>query len=574
MNTPKNIYTIGIGGAAGDGIREAGLHLAQILHSLGYYVFLSFDYPSLIRGGHNFSRVSFSKENVWCDHKALDVLIAVNAESIRLHASDIKKEGMVFFEEAYANDVKDITGDIFPLPMAAFAAEAKAKPVARTTVALGALFYSAGLQIDKTKELVREAFSDIGSEINMLLAEKGYQYAEEKKIAKMANGFDNTPRSDKAELLDGNRAVGKGLFSAGLTLYIAYPMTPSTSILHYLAKEGAAREDLKTIQPEDEIAAINMAIGSAYAGKRSAVGTATGGFALMQEAFSFAGISETPIVAAVSQRQGPATGVPTATSQGDLLFVLHSGHGEFPRLVIAPGDPEEAYYASAHAMELAWKYQMPAIIILDKQLSESTQTSIISPDQIIRCQPKMHDNNINSGEYKRYQHQDDGISPLAFPGTPNVAVKLTSYEHNEIGIATDIPATVQAMHEKRAKKMSVLSSDLSKYDTIKVSGDPGSDTAIIFWGSTKGAVLEASKSFTKAVKLVQVLWMSPLDTKRLSDELKNSKTVISVEASSESQLSSLIREKLGIQTDHKIIQHDSRPFDPEELATAINSLIK
>jgi 2-oxoglutarate ferredoxin oxidoreductase subunit alpha len=511
---------------------------------------------------------------MWCDHKELDVLIAVNAESVRLHASDIKKDGVVFVEEAYHNDVKDLAGNIIPLPMAAFATEAKAKPVARTTVALGALCYIAGLQNDKAGDLVREAFSDIGSEINMTLAGKGYAYAEEKKIAKMANGFDNTPRADKAELLDGNRAVGKGLFASGLTLYIAYPMTPSTSILHYLAKEGAAREDLKTIQPEDEISAINMAIGAAYAGKRSAVGTATGGFALMQEAFSFAGVSETPLVVAVSQRQGPATGVPTATSQGDLLFVLHSGHGEFPRLVIAPGDPEEAYYASANAMELAWKYQIPAIVLLDKQLSECTQTSIISTDQIIRCQPKMHDNNINTGEYKRYQYQDDGVSHLAFPGTPNAAIKLTSYEHDESGVGNDIPQTVQAMHEKRAKKMEKLSSDLSKYDTIKVSGNSGSDTVVLFWGSTKGAVLEASKSFTKMPKLVQVLWMSPLDTTRLSAELKSAKTIISVEASSESQLSSLVREKLGIQTDHKIIQHDSRPFDPEELATAINSLIK
>ena len=573
MTQTKNtiIRTIGIGGAAGDGIREAGLHLAEIFNQLGYQSFFSFSYPSVIRGGHNYARLSVSKEKVFGDYAELDVLIAVNAESVKLHLSELKPEALVFVDQAYLNETRDLKANITLLPMSDFAKEINARAVARTVVGIGALAYIAGFTFEKMSDTVLSVFKEYGGEINATLAEKGFSIAKDMGLAKWSEGLTETTPIAGTEIMDANKAIAKGFLSAGLEMYLAYPMTPSTSILHFLAKEALNPEKkLKTIQAEDEISAINTAIGVAYAGKRVAVGTATGGFALMQEAFSFAGVSETPIVVAVSQRQGPATGVPTNTSQGDLQFVLHSGHGEFPRIVIAPGDAEEAYIASANALHLAWKYQMPAIILVDKHLSESSQTAVLDSSKIIPAEAKKWEKN---GEYHRYQFAEDGVSPLTFPGTEGANVKLTSYEHDEFGIASDEPEMVKKMTDKRFKKGEMLAQELPSFETIKVSGDETSDTALLFWGSPKGAILEAVKHLKRPVGLVQVLWMEPFDTARVSLALANVTNIISIEGNHNSQLSALLREKTGIVPHHHINRYDSKPFDPMELAREINELL-
>jgi len=572
MNTQTNsqiIRTIGIGGAAGDGVREAGLHLAEIFNRLGYQSFLSFSYPSLIRGGHNYSRLSVSTEKVWGDHSEIDVLIAVNSESVKLHLHELKPGAIVFVEQAYMNEVKDFDKNIVLLPMAELAKEINARPVARTTVGIGALAYLTGLTAEKTNELILSVFQDIGGEMNATLAGKGYKKSEELNLAKWTEGITETSHDSRMEIIDANRAIGKGLLAAGLDLYIAYPMTPATSILHFLAKV-ALDHKIKTIQPEDEISAINMAIGAAYAGKRVACGTATGGFALMQEAFSFAGVSETPLVVAVSQRQGPATGVPTNTSQADLQFVLHSGHGEFPRIVIAPGDAEEAYLAAGNALNLAWKYQLPAIILVDKHISESSHNVILDTEKIVPGKAKDWQ---KEGTYNRYQITEDGVSPLTNPGTENANVKLTSYEHDEFGIPTDEPEMVKKMIDKRFKKGEMLAAELPLFDTVKIYGDESSDTAVLFWGGTKGAILEAVKNLKKPVKVVQILWMEPFDVARTSKALANMANIISIEGNHNGQLAALLREKTGIVPHHQILRYDSRPFDPTELAKEINELL-
>jgi len=570
MNNEK-FYTVGIGGAAGDGIREAGLHLAMMLHQLGYYTFLSFDHPSLIRGGHNYSRISFSKEKVWCDHTKLDVLIAVNSETVKLHEKELSDNGVIVVEESYLDETKEVAAKTIPVPFSVLTEEQKAVPIARTSVALGIFSFITGIPFEKMRELVQKSFEESKVEMNLGLAENGFRYAEEKAVAKWTEGLSLGERNDATEIVDGNEAVGKGLLASKLNFFIAYPMTPASSVLHFLAKEAVAREDLKTIQPEDEIGAINMAIGVAYSGKRTAIGTATGGFALMQEAFSFAGMSETPLVAVVSQRPGPATGVPTGTSQGDLKFLVNSGHGEFPRLVIAPGDAEEAYYTGALALDLSWKYQIPSIVLLDKQLSESAQTVLFEPNKIAHEEAKSW--NDDGKPYARYRDTEDGVSPLAFPGTPNAVVKLTSYEHDEEGISTETPELVTKMIDKRFKKRDILMKEVSKYETMKIYGDTSADILVIFWGSTKGAVLEAAKYLTKPVKLIQVLWMEPFDTARIKNELQSARMIVDIEGNHDAQLVSLLREKNNISPTHTILQYNSKPFDPVELAAKINALI-
>lgn len=495
-DTYKDTFTIGIGGAAGDGVKKAGIEIAAMLHDLGLHIFLSLEYPSLIRGGHNFARISVGREKVWNDHTKLDVLFALNEETLKIHKEELKEGATTFFK----------------------------------------------VPIQEVKE-----------KIHNILKEKNFEM--------------NGP---KGHLIDGNRALSKGFLAAGLDFYIAYPMTPSTSILHYLAGEQK-NGSLKVLQPENEIAGINMALGMIYAGKRAAVGSATGGFALMQEAFSFAGIAELPIVVAVSQRQAPATGVPTHSSQSDIRFVIHAGHGEFPRIVISPGDPEESFRAGANALNLAWKFQMPVIVLLDKILSEHMITSTIDPSTISVDKGKMAENTDEN--YGRYEITSDGVSPMAFPGTPNTVVKITSYEHDEKGITTEESIEVKKMSDKRFAKMAVVQSEMSNYETVKTYGDLAGENIIVFFGSTKYPVLEAAKYVDKPIKLVQILWLEPFDIEKVKKELEGAKRIICVEANRGGHLASLIRERTGIDITEKILKYDSLPFDPIVLAEQIDSML-
>jgi 2-oxoglutarate ferredoxin oxidoreductase subunit alpha len=574
MNTENNlhskVFTVVIGGAAGDGIRETGTNISSLLHKLGFETFFSSNYPSLIRGGHNFSRISFSKERVFNDHRAIDVLIATNAESVKVHINDLKKDAIVFVESAYYDEVRDLFQNTVSLKMKGFAEEIQSALIARTSVALGAFCYSLGITKEKMNALIPEVFIHVGLHKNGVLAEKGYMYVEDKKLSKM-EGVEFGGGSH-GELIDANRAVAKGMVAAGLEYYIGYPMTPSTSILHYLAKVQK-EHNLKVIQPEDEISVMNMALGISYAGKRVAVGTASGGFALMGEAFSFSAIAELPVVVVVSQRKGPATGVPTNTGQSDLRFVLHAGHGDFPRMVVVPGDAEEAYYAGAHALNLAWKYQVSPIILLDKHISESVSVADLDQEKIEVKKGKMFDMTEGGENYKRYKITEDGVSPLAFPGMKNVITKVTSYEHNEYGIGSEIPVDVQKMNEKRAKKLEYLLAEPELKGAVKTYGDKDSEEVIVFWGSTKGAVLEAAKYIEKPVKIVQILWAEPLAANQLSHLLFHMKKIICVEGNSGAQLAGLIREKTGIEVTDTILRYDALPFEPMELAEKINSLL-
>jgi 2-oxoglutarate ferredoxin oxidoreductase subunit alpha len=509
----KDIFTIGIGGAAGDGVKKAGASIGAFLHKLGYEAYLSFNYPSLIRGGHNFARLSFSKEpvsaesygkakKIWCDHTELDMLIASNEESVEFHKKELKENAVV----------------ITDLPL---------------------------FKISENPEII---FKD-----------KNLEKSE-----------------SKGEFIDGNKSFAKGLEAAGLDFYLSYPMTPSTSILHYLASRQKAdglpaQAGLKVIQPENEISAINMALGMAYAGKRVAIGSATGGFALMQEAFSFAGMAELPLVIAVSQRQAPATGVPTRSSQSDLRFVIHAGHGEFPRIVLAPGDSEESFKSGAEALNLAWKFQIPVIVLLDKILSEHVMTSSIDTNSISIEHGKIAEN--TNENYNRYEITPDGISPMAFPGTSNTVVKITSYEHDEKGATTDEPELVKKMLDKRFNKAASIEAEMQNKETIKIYGDKTSENAVVFFGSTKDPVLEASKYFDKPVKLVQIIWLEPFDKEKILKELNGAKRIINIEANHNGQLASLIREKTGIVATHNILKYDSVPFDPIDLAGEINKIL-
>ncbi|MFH0804237.1 MAG: 2-oxoacid:acceptor oxidoreductase family protein [Candidatus Zambryskibacteria bacterium] len=480
----KDIFTIGVGGAAGEGVKKTGIDIGNFLSSLGFQIYLSVDYPSLIRGGHNFVRLTVGGEKVWNDYSKLDILVALNEETKELHKNEMKENAVV------------LSG------------------------------LSTAEAIEKIKSVLKER--------NFVPADSAEGSVVPKK-----------------ELIDGNTAFARGLQAAGLDFYISYPMTPATSILHYLASKQT-KEGLKVIQPENEIGTINMALGAVYAGKRAAVGTATGGFALMQEAFSFAGMAELPLVVAVAQRQAPATGVPTRSSQSDLRFAIHAGHGEFPRIVLAPGDPEESFKTGAEALNLAWKFRIPVIVLMDKILSEHMMTSSLDESSI-------------SVELNK---------SMIFPSTPDKVIKVTSYEHSEDGITTDNAEEVKEAFDKRFAKNDEIGMEMRSRETVKIFGDSTNENAVVFFGSTKGPVLEASKYFDKPAKLVQIIWLEPFDTEKVKKELESAKNIVCVEGNHDGQLASLIRERTGIEIKDRILRYDSLPFDPTELAKQINTLWK
>jgi len=566
----KEIHTVLIGGAAGDGVREAGISLGQLLAKVGYEVFASVDYPSLIRGGHNFSRISFSREKITNDYSNLDTIVALNEETVKLHIGELGENGVIFADSFEEEDKKKLGERAVELPMSAFAKEINALPIMRNSAALGATCYLLDLPLEMMIERLHLVFKEKGYEPNITLAKMGYEYIEKLNFRHPKQIYREKVY-DKKEFIEGNVAFAKGLAAAGLNFYVSYPMTPSSSILHYLARNQTDL-GLKVIQPENELAVINMALGIAYAGKRAAIGTAGGGFALMQEAFSLAGMAELPLAVAVSQRQAPATGVATHTSQGDLQFAMHAGHGEFPRIVIAPGDHEEAFECGAAALNLSWKHQLPVIVLLDKQLSESLSTVKLDAGKI-----KIENGEILhkvDGHYGRYAITESGVSPMAFPGTPGLTVKADSYEHDEDGITTEDPKLVKAMQDKRFAKAKGIKKEMARSAAVKVYGDPKSKDVIVFWGSTKGAVLEAAKHLDKPAKLLQVIWMVPFDSEKVAEWLGGAKKIVDVECNRLGQLASLIREKTGIEIRDKILKYDSEPFDAIELAEQLNATLK
>ena len=542
--------TILFGGAAGDGVKEAGINCARLLQSVGYQVFVSFEFPSLIRGGHNYCRLTFGKEKIWNDHTRVDVLVAFNEETVVVHKKELNKGALVISEKE--------------LPMTAWAKEIEAKPILRTAVALGALCTYFGIPLEKLNKIFTEIFKHAADK-NITLAGRGFDNFKKINKEKLVIG-----RPTKGEFLsDGNESLSEGLVKAGLQMYIAYPMTPASSILHYLARV-APEKKIKVVQAENELAVANMALGAAWAGAGAVTGTSGGGFALMQESFSLAGIAELPFVVVLSQRPGPATGVPTGTAQADMNMARASGHGEFPRVVIAPGDAAESYLLGGEAINLAWQFQIPVIVLLDKHLSESVTTAVWPVEKL-----KIRAGKILSsvaGDYGRYQFTPSGVSPMVFPGTKNAVVKVNSYEHDEHGFTSEDPRIIVKMIDKRAKKMKLITKDIARIQPIKIYGNKTAKNVVLFWGSTKGTILEALKEIKKPIKLVQVLCVEPLPVATLASALKGAKKIIAVENNSTGQLADLVGEKCGIKNIKKVLRYDGKPFAVEELVKVLNKI--
>ncbi len=546
-----------VGGAAGEGIRQTGNAIARFFNRLGYNVFVYEDYQSLIRGGHNFSLVRASEAEILAHKDEIDILIALNQDTLEKHSWRVTKEGTIIYDAGLVT-----SSDGLGIDMSGIVKGLGLPPIVRNTVALGALAGVLGVGFEVVEDVIKTTIRKL-VEANLTAAREGYGRASSSAIQLK---FEPIPTKPKP-LLTGNEAIALGLVRAGLKLYVAYPMTPASSILHYLAA-NADRLGITVVQPENEIGVIGFAEGAAYAGVRAAVGTSGGGFALMTEHLSLAGQAEIPIVIVLCSRPAPATGVPTYTEQGDLFFAMFAGHGDFPRMVLAPGDANEAFLLAGEALNLAWEFQIPVILLADKHLSESTFNATFDEKSITPRTPRLWEGDPK--EYKRYKLTEDGISPLAFPGSGCI-VKASSYEHDEYGITVEEAKKVKLGYEKRLKKFETLERFINSTSWVKVYGNKDGKVALITWGSTKGAAKEVGERL--GLRVVQPLCLLPFPREEMLRALKGVEQVICVEVNLRGQLANWMSYN-GIRVDERIVKYDGRPFAVDELEKLVKRVIK
>ena len=548
-------YSILIGGAAGAGSRVAGLMIGKLFANYGYYVFIYDDYQSLIRGGHSFSKIRVSEKEVLSHKDEIDFLLALDKETIEKHLKELKKDGIIIYDKSKISLKKE---NAYGIDLEEVIKKAKGKELMRNVGLVSFFAKIIGIKWQLVEKIIKENFEklkDLNIKVGQIAFESGKEILKIKKI-----------RNKSVSLLTGNQAIALGALKGGLELYLAYPMTPSTSILHFLAK-NKEKFKIKVFQLENEVGIINAALGASYAGTRTMIGTSGGGFALMTEGLSAACQSETPVVIVESQRMSPGTGVPTYQGQGDLLFTLTAGHGDIIRFVIAPSDAEESAYWAGKSLNLAWKFQTPVILLVDKEISEST----FSFNEKILNKIKKEKPLLSKKEedYLRYKITKNGISPLAFPGDKKVVVKSNSYEHDEFGITVEEEEKVKKMQEKRLRKFEEMKKEVDKLPSVNVFGNKKSKKAIICWGSTKGPAKEAAEKLK--IKMIQVVVLEPFPEKQIKKALKEVKEVILVETNGLGQLGKVLN-LYQIKIDKKILKYNGRPFTSEEIIRKIKKL--
>jgi 2-oxoglutarate/2-oxoacid ferredoxin oxidoreductase subunit alpha len=546
-------YSILIGGAAGQGVETLAAVFEKILKRQGFEVFTIKDYMSRVRGGHNFNQIRFGNERIFSHWDGIDGIIALNDETVECHIGRLGSDGFIICNE----EIKYEDSRILKLPLnqvAITSGTAKASG----SVAIGSALEMLGIGQESIESVFNEFFEKEIANKNYIAVQEG------RKLVKKR--YDISPgKKDSNILINGSEAVALGALAAGCKFYSAYPMTPSTGIMNYLASKMVEAE-VVVEQAEDEIAAINMAIGASYAGARAMTGTSGGGFSLMVEGLGLSGMLEIPIVIAEVQRPGPTTGFPTRTEQGDLKFVISASQGEFPRMVTALRNTEDAFYQTIRAFNLADKYQIPVILLSDQFLADSTTT--VKPFDFDNIKNSSFISSYKYDEnhpYKRYEITPTGISPRLIPGkNPGVTVLVDSDEHDEAGHITESASVRDQMVSKRMRKLEALKEELQEPFLI---GEEDCEVLMLAWGSTWGPLTEAINMMNSNIDkkygalVFGDIW--PLPTKLLVEKAKKAKTIINVEQNATGQLASIVSEVTGIFCDYSILKFDGRPMSSQ-----------
>lgn len=522
----SNVYTVKIAGPAGTGIKSGGLLLANILVKHGFQTRDYSEYPSLVRGGHNTYQVSFSDTDFFAPHYKIDFFFSLLPKHWQQHEAEFTSKTLVLGE-----DSPNI------LPLRELVSEF-GNPIYSNTICLGSAAFLLNLNPSICHEVITTQFG--ADNPNIKAFDIGYDYTKSHFSQYQIKTNDPKNQSSNAQVYDGNEAYSWGFLKAGGSFFAAYPMTPATGALHFLAKKQKDF-DINVIHPEDEIAAASMACGAAFAGAKAATATSGGGFALMTESVSFAGAANLGVVFYLVSRPGPATGLPTWTGQSDLLFAVHAGHGEFNKIILAAGDQQESFDLSVKAQNLASEFNLPVILISDKYIAESsTSLSDLS---------KVKVNQVSSTK--------------AIPGQPNHEYLANSYEHDEQGFSTEDPQVINKMVEDRIKQLQLVQKSVPK---PMFFGSPEAKKLIVSWGSPKASILEALRLMTNSTDYaflqLTTLWPINPDIKLL---IKPFKDITIIENNATSQLTTLLKSQFDFNPTKTILKYDGRPFFPEEL---------
>ncbi len=534
-----------IGGEAGQGAYSIELELTEMLSRLNYHFFATKNYMSRVRGGHNFHMVRVADHPVSAlSGEKWDMVIALDKETETRHRPFLREDGFYLSRKLTTDIAKEANDEFHDV-------------TAANTILVGVILSVIGADVGKVRNIAE------GTRLMHLM--KGFKIASRWG---MAGTYPIRANAGNHCIFDGNKAIAFGALLGGCQFLAGYPMTPATSIMHYFSSASTSLP-IHFEQAEDEIAAINMALGASYGGVRSMTATSGGGFALMQEGVSLAGMTETPIVIVVAQRPGPATGLPTRTEQGDLNFILHASHGEFPRIVFAPGSVVEAINLTRTAFEMADRYQIPVIILTDQYFADSIHVV----EEELSMDVEIRDQGTFDRTYRRYALSSNGISPLTCPGLTDALVCVDSDEHDEDGkITEDLNLRIR-MTDKRRSKTKLLSQDCV-FPTCK--GDPHNDSIVISWGSNRLAVEEAVEKLIRVginTASLHFGMVYPLSENMIAPYDLASKILICVENNAEGQFAGLLKRELGISVAHSVLKYNGECFTVEELCSRLKPLI-
>ncbi len=560
-----------IGGEAGQGMQTLGQTLTQALLGMGYYVSTLQSYQSRIRGGHNLFQIRLASHPIHSMRSGIDILIALDKLTLSEHCQDMSANGMIIYDQERIK-AENICAQALALEVGALYAPAKDLEVLANSLYLGVLANMLDCPVEPIKNLFAKTLAKKGQAIideNKAAFDAGYNFVGQGPW----HGRYRAPvpqNGGKSMVLHGNQAIGLGAIAAGCKFYSAYPMTPGTSVMDTMAHHMEEAQ-LVVEQAEDEIAALNMVLGAASSGVRAMTGTSGGGLALMVEAISLAGMTESPAVIVNAQRPGPATGLPTRTEQGDLEFVIYAGHGEFPKAVLTPGNHQDCFELTMHAFNLADQYQIPVFVLTDQYLADwYNNVKPFDPNKIGIDRGKLVKPNA---DYQRYQLTEDGISPRAFPGKGEGVVIIDSDEHTEDGHLTeDLDVRIQ-MNDKRLKKLQGLQQDMLMPEVIGQDDQIG----VICWGSSYGPCREAVEMLQQEGVPVSLIYFKqcwPLNEVEVSGVLASYQTLIMVEGNATGQFAHVLRGTTSICINHLILRYDGRPFLCDEVKREIKGILE
>ncbi|MFH2068357.1 MAG: 2-oxoacid:acceptor oxidoreductase subunit alpha [Candidatus Omnitrophota bacterium] len=576
----QNEIAFKIAGEAGQGLNVSTLNLARTFTRKGFHAFLLTDNPNSIKLEPAWCSLRISTHLIASQTERVDILVALKPDALLHHQAEMSDNGFIIYDKEAANPEGEKGSakiKYLPVPLSGIAKEMKAPDLIRNTIALGAFLSLIDCRPDGMEEIITEGFARKGEAVikqNISALKAGFNFVQ--------SNYGNFIRKRLPEengparlFLTGNEALSLGAVKAGCKLLAAYPMTPSSPILHYIASKEQ-EYNIVVKHTEDEIAAINMAIGANFAGVRAMTCTSGGGFSLMVEALGMAAQSETPVVVVVGQRPGPSTGQPTHTGQGELQFLISASQGEFPRIIIAPGDAAETFRETFNAFNLAEKFQVPVLILTDKYLAESyADWPELKDDDLKIDRGKLLTEAQLSAEkdYRRYRITPDGISPRSTPSQKNGIHVATSYEHDESGWYQENPVGVKTMYDKRFAKMPFI---LKEMKEPKLYGPDEAQITLLAWGSTKGPALEALERLANkgiTANLIHLTYLWPLPVETLSGLIESAQQTLMVEGNHNGQLAQVIRQETGLKINHILTKYDGQPFYPADICAKVKEII-